>query len=57
MDALDIKQELKWLDVLNELKLILEEAAPKGNVVVQTRSMNTKYLLKKILIIFLKIKM
>lgn len=57
MDALDIKQELKWLDVLNELKLILEEAAPKGNVVVQTRSMNSKYLLKKILIIFLKIKM
>lgn len=36
MDALKIKQELKWLEVLNELKLILEEAAPKGNVVVQT---------------------
>lgn len=36
MDALKIKQELKWLEALNELKLILKEAAPKGNVVVQT---------------------
>lgn len=36
MDALKIKQELKWLEVLNELKLILEEAAPKDNVIVQT---------------------